>query len=421
MLNRCFMGDTREGMLRFIQEGHRVQTVVTSPPYWALRDYGVEGQLGLEQTPSEYLRSMVGVFRLVRELMADDGTLWLNMGDSYAGSRCGGDGDGTLEGSRDSQEQAKLAKRTQSRRRDNAEIPRSDVKVIGLKPKDMVGMPWRLAFALQEDGWYLRSDIIWSKPNPMPESVRDRPTKSHEYLFLLSKSERYFYDAEAIKEPTSDDTHARYARGRSENHKYADGGPGNQTIAKGFEHMRKPVGGWDTGPGNHSTIEHASPKYQGAGEEHRTKQGLAESERKFRPRVKDDEASARMGRGPGWRNNGVGFGHGYDENVKPRVKSEGTFNEETPHILALRNKRTVWSIPTEPFSEAHFATFPRALVEPCVLAGSRTGDIVFDPFMGSGTVGAVAASLGRSWLGCELNPDYGRMQEKRTAQAGLSL
>ena len=200
-----------------------VQCVVTSPPYWGLRDYGVEGQLGLEPTPELYIEHMVEVFREVRRVLRPDGVLFLNLGDSYAGSG-GGDGSGkqlTNKGSR-------------AEELEHWPVPG------GLKPKDLIGIPWRVALALQADGWWLRSDIIFFKSNPMPESVTDRPTRSHEYLFLLTKSARYYYDAEAIKEPSSPDTHARYARGWSETHKYADGGPGNQTIAKSFKHMRKP-------------------------------------------------------------------------------------------------------------------------------------------------------------------------------------
>jgi site-specific DNA-methyltransferase (cytosine-N4-specific) len=206
-----------------------------------------------------------------------------------------------------------------------------------LPSKNLVGIPWRVALALQADGWYLRSDIIWSKPNPMPESVTDRPTKSHEYLFLMSKNERYYYDNEAIKEPCADDTEARYERGRSDKHKWADGGPGNQTIAKSFDHMKK-IG---------------NKKRKSAGDK--------------------------------------------------------------------RNKRDVWVVPTQPFRGSHFATFPPALIEPCILAGSRPGDIVLDPFFGSGTTGQVAEQLGRQWIGCEIQRDYEPLQKKRTRQKGLVL
>jgi DNA modification methylase len=264
-------------MRDLIAQGTRVQMCVTSPPYWGLRDYGTAGQLGLESTPQEYVANMVEVFRLVRELLADDGVLWCNLGDSWS-------------------------------------------------DKQLMGIPWRLAFALQADGWYLRQDIIWSKPNPMPESVTDRCTKAHEYLFLLSKRATYYYDAAAIAEDRVA-THAEYQFGGL---KYIDDG---------------------THPGNQ--------------------------------------------------------GHQYA--AAPRVPKE------------YRNRRSVWTVTTQPYGEAHFATFPPALIEPCILAGSRTGDVVFDPFMGSGTTGEVAQRLGRQWLGCELNPAYEKLQKNRTAQLSLML
>lgn len=208
-----------------------VRCCVTSPPYWGLRDYGVPGQLGLEATPEEYVARMVAVFREVRRVLADDGTLWLNVGDTYAQSgspgwqgKNGQRADRRLTAVRDAVPQREVGRH----------VP------AGLKCKDLVGLPWLLAFALRAEGWWLRSEIIWAKQNVMPESVRDRPTKAHEQIFLLTKSARYFYNAAALAEPASPDTHARYARGRSNNHKWADGGPGDQTCAKTLEHMRKP-------------------------------------------------------------------------------------------------------------------------------------------------------------------------------------
>ena len=304
MVNRCLAGDCRDSMRRLVADGVRVQCAVTSPPYWGLRDYGVTGQLGLEPTIAEYIANMVEVFRLVRELLADDGVLWLNMGDSYAGGGRGGN-------------PADSPFRKQATNVGSLVAP-SPVP-DGLKPKDMCGIPWRLAFALQADGWWLRQDIVWSKPNPMPESVTDRCTKAHEYPFLLTKRERYYYDAEAIAEPSSGWNGSRFDDGK------------NEIVHSNVGRNRKPVG------------------------------------------------------------------------------------SET------RNKRSVWTVATQPYSEAHFATFPPALIEPCILAGSRSGDVVFDPFLGSGTVAKVAQRLGRQWLGCELNPDYVQMQKKRTAQAAMTL
>lgn len=199
-LNRCHFGDCLETMRR-MPDGI-VQTCVTSPPYFGLRDYGHDGQIGLEDTPTEFVAKLVEVFREVRRVLRDDGTLWLNLGDSYAGSRGGGapSESSTLAGNGHQGGGPKIKAMTASRRRDDQPIPRSDMRVDGLKPKDLMGIPWRVAFALQADGWYLRQDIIWHKPNPMPESIRDRCTKAHEYIFLLSKSERYYFDIGAIQE-----------------------------------------------------------------------------------------------------------------------------------------------------------------------------------------------------------------------------
>jgi len=292
-------------MRRWATEGVKAQMCVTSPPYFGLRDYGVEGQIGLEQTPDEYVAAMVEVFRCVRDVLADDGTLWLNIGDSYA--RTGGTdrkvSDTAQVGStRNTLEQ--MSDRT------------SNASAMGLKHKDLIGIPWMLAFALRADGWYLRQDIIWHKPNPMPESVRDRCTKAHEYIFLLSKSEKYYFDSEAMKEPAD---------------------PKNHRDSRGIRR---------TAPGS---TDHT-----------------------------------------GFKN-----GRHYE----------------------TRNRRSVWSVATRPYKGAHFATFPPALIEPCILAGSRPGDTVLDPFMGSGTTAAVALQHGRKYLGCELNPEYGALQQERIARA----
>lgn len=440
MLNSCYIGDMRDGLRQFSDAGHRAQVCVTSPPYWGLRDYGIEanvwgglhdcehvwgdeitihkggpsgetsgltnrgahqarskianiqaaqfcqcgawlGTLGLEPDFRMYIDHIVEVMELVRQVLADDGTLWLNLGDSYANDgKWGGETGG---------KQAYLGEANRKR------VGRQKRKT-GLKPKDLCLMPARVAIALQEAGWWVRQDIIWSKPNPMPESVTDRCTKTHEYLFLLSKSARYYYDADAIKEPASEDTHARYARGRTDSHKWADGGPGNQTIAKGFEHMcQKPVSGWDTGFGSHSTIEHnPAPK-----DEARRDQGRRDS--------------TKFGRGTGWRRKLAEAGSG--------IKNNDSFDEAMAIMPEWRNKRSVWTVTSEPYPEAHFATFPCKLIEPCILAGSRPGDIVLDPFMGSGTTAQVAEALGRRWYGCEINPEYEALQRDRLRQQHLSF
>ena len=318
----------REGhvldVLASLQDGS-AQCCVTSPPYWGLRDYGVPPQawpevtfspmpglppltiqadtvcLGLEPDPWAFVGHMVALFREVRRVLANDGALWLNLGDSYAAT-------GKSGGGAQGQRWEACGADTQGPRGGKWSPPPD-----GLKPKDMVGIPWRVAFALQADGWYLRSDCIWAKSNPMPESVRDRPTKAHEYVFLLSKSERYFYDAEAVRES-------------------------------------------DCG----------RPSGNGFVREHRLSMG----------------------------------GRGREEQWEPG---------------AGRNRRTVWSINTQPFPGAHFAVFPEALPEVCIKAGSRPGDTVLDPFNGAGTTGLVAAKLGRDYVGIELSPRYAAMARERIA------
>jgi DNA modification methylase len=345
MTVQIIQGDCRD-VLKTLPDAS-VNCCVTSPPYWGLRDYGCDGQLGLERTPEEYVAKMVEVFRDVRRVLRDDGTLWLNLGDSYAtgagnvGERPGGGAQG-----------------------DNwqgAMTSPNRMPIHGLKPKDLVGIPWRVAFALQADGWYLRQDIIWHKPNPMPESVQDRCTKAHEYIFLLAKSERYFYDADAIAEPVKMDTVPRYERGRSTTHKWADGGPGDQTIAKSFDHMKV------SGRGGRNA-------FRGQGHFRDGENG---------PANRDGRDMKDVGAGP------------------------------------TRNKRSVWTIPTKPFKGAHFATFPLALVRPCILAGCPQGGTVLDPFGGSGTTGAVAEEEGRNSILVELNPAYVALAERRTEQRGL--
>lgn len=303
-----YRGDCLQSLREMADES--VRTCVTSPPYFGLRDYGMPGQLGLEATPDGFVAAMVSVFREVRRVLRDDGTLWLNLGDSYStGLKWGGSTSGKAAAGVHG---AVGGGRAKARH--------------GIPDKNLIGIPWRLAFALQADGWILRQDIIWSKPNPMPESVRDRCTKAHEYLFLLSKSPRYYFDIEAMKEPAV----------------------GN---AKGAAATFKRNG---------SKREQCLP--------------------------------------------GQSYGtHRPDrENV--------AYNE-------TRNRRDVWTVSTKPFKGAHFATFPVDLIEPCILAGSKVGDIVLDPFMGAGTTGVAAVKNGRRWVGCELNPEYADMAELRIARA----
>lgn len=360
-MNKCFFGDCRDVMRNLIKEGVKVQCIVTSPPYWGLRSYGIgqkNGELGLEATPQEYVERMVEVFRLVRELLADDGVLWLNLGDSYANDGKWGGETGGKQAYLDDNNRKRVGR---------------EKRVTGLKPKDLVGIPWRVAFALQADGWYLRQDIIWHKPNPMPESVTDRCTKSHEYLFLLSKSERYYFDNEAIKEDCTQNEMANGFRGGAYcNNETFDNAVGGKRKSRG---NYKTPDGWDTSKGEGSARD------------------------TFKRR--DSKRAAVI---PG--------------------QSVGTHRpdrDESEWDTAKRNKRSVWTVATRPYKEAHFATFPPALIEPCILAGSRPGDIVFDPFFGSGTTGEVAERLSRRWIGAELNPAYEPLQKRRTAQTGMVL
>jgi len=343
-MNQIFLGDCRDSMRQLINDGVKVQCIVSSPPYWGLRDYGCHGQIGLEPTFSEFLAQLVEVFELCRQLLTDDGTLWLNMGDSYAGSwgSQGRQGHGEMTSrSIVSARQIASAARRSNKTGSPERLPQN------IKPKDMIGQPWRLAFALQDAGWWLRQDIIWSKPNPMPESVRDRCTKSHEYLFLLTKSDRYYFDQDAIRETAGS---GREPRGVGFGH-------GTDADTRQRARVRSPAN-WKTGAGAHGAI-HAD---------------------------------------------------GRERSV--------TYNEAD---VETRNKRSVWTVATQPYPDAHFATFPEALVEPCILAGSRPGDLVFDPFMGSGTVAQVAQRMGRRWLGCELNPEYVALINQRTQQLGMAL
>lgn len=300
-------GDCRDVMKRL--EASSVHTIVTSPPYFGLRDYGVDGQIGLEPTPDAYVAEMVAVFREVRRVLRDDGTLWLNLGDSYStdakwGGSTGGKHVAALHG--------------------DGGGGRNKTK-SGLPDKNLLGIPWRVAFALQADGWYLRQDIIWAKPNPMPESVTDRCTKAHEYLFLLSKSPRYRFDADAVAEAAMQ--------------------PVGEAALTG-QH-KADAGGFTTNGHGNSTL------------------------------------GSNAGR-------------------------------------STRNRRSVWTVATQPFSEAHFATFPPALIEPCILAGCPEGGTVLDPFGGAGTTGMVADRLGRHSVLIELNPAYIEIARRRiAADAGM--
>lgn len=285
-----------------------VQCVVTSPPYWGLRDYGADGQIGLEESPSVFIENLCKVFDEIWRVLKDDGTLWVNLGDSYAGSGKGSPGN--------------FGKHAPSGSARHLEHKHSGIVPDGLKAKDLVGIPWRFAFAMQDRGWYLRQDIIWHKPNPMPESVTDRCTKSHEYIFLLSKKPKYYFNNEPIREPIK---------------------------------------------------ETNSGKINGV--------------------------RARTASGP--------LGGENQNNMETRIYSE----------IKGANKRSVWAVTTKPYKEAHFATYPPDLIEPCILAGSKEGDLVLDPFSGSGTTGEVALRHNRHYIGLELNPEYAEISRKRISEA----
>lgn len=367
-----------------------VQCCVTSPPYWGLRDYGVaasvwggskdclhrwgevgrlhrggrsgdspatngrkarverdktrdritgafcqdcdawRGSLGLEPTPELFIEHMVLVFREVRRVLRNDGTLWLNIGDSYTDSGRGADTGSTLSGTRHNQAESRKTRVRETSR-------------TGLAPKNLVGIPWMLAFALRADGWILRSDIIWHKPNPMPEAVKDRPTKAHEYMFLLSKSPRYYYDQESTLEPVSANTHARVSQDVA--------GQIGSKPANGGSRADRPM-------------KAVGRKRQVAGE---------------------------------------------------GIKANDDFHDSTALLVSRRNKRSVWTVTTCGYREAHFATFPPKLIEPCILAGAPRGGVVLDPFSGAGTTGLVCSRLDRDYIGIELKPEYAAMARRRIA------
>lgn len=299
-MSRIICADALDGLKTI--ESESVDMCVTSPPYYGLRDYGVNGQIGIEQTPEAYIARLTEIFSEVRRVLKKDGTLWVNIGDSYAGS---GKGPMTISANGKNKDVFDMTNRIY-------EVP----KVWeGIKPKDLIGIPWMLAFSLRNSGWYLRSDIIWHKLNCLPERVKDRPTKTYEHIFLLSKSPKYYYDYKAIQEPLKQVSKERYKRGRSDHSKYS-----NETTLQGINRQ-------------HENFSEFDQEY--------------------------------------------------------------------------RRKRDVWEVSTNTYKmDEHFAMYPEKLVEPCVLAGSRVGGIVLDPFFGSGTTGAVAKRLGREYIGIDINSRY---------------
>lgn len=358
-IDNIHIGDARAVMRLMIADGVKVQCIVSSPPYWGLRDYSQRGQYGLERTWVRHLARARGTWRIARELLADTGTLWLNYGDSHYSNRGNGGVGYTskLNGKRSQEEFRKASRNMKSRiRSPDIEGPNRYYRQPGLKDKDLVMMPSRVAIALQEDGWWLRDDIIWHKSNPMPGSYKDRPTSTYEHLFLLSKKKRYYYDCAAIAEEASPDTHARVAKEAAR-----DAAAGVNPKAQRF---RKDVAGWKHGAGTqHTAKDHA-----------RVDQGLKDG--------------TKFGRGAGWRNR-------QNSSMAAAISKV---------VVPKRNARNVWKMPTDAFKGPHFATFPRELVRRCILAGSKPGDTIFDPFMGTGTTAEVALSLGRHFIGIDLDP-----------------
>jgi DNA modification methylase len=452
-LNRCHIGDVRAVLRQMIAAGVKVNCIVTSPPYWGLRSYLPEGhaekvhELGSEPTLAEFLANMTEVFNLAREVLADDGTAWVNMGESYAGSWGAQSavpvGEGTMR-----------ARQMAGYQRKNSHAG-SLSRTPGLKPKDLVGQAWRLAFALQDGtcrcsacgqvgaasqwprhnglavcidclmsqrldakvlphspGWWLRQDIVWHKPNPMPESIRDRCTKAHEYLFLLAKSERYYYDFEAMQEPVNGGAKPRGSLELSNLKR-----PG---FGHGYDEQAKPryktPDGWATHAGAHGSFHRdgrekiqytAVGQRQGPPGNPSPKAALATS---GNDGAFVDGKDARMGRGAGWR----------ERERKLAEADSGTKNNDSMDAALLdmrttRNRRSVWTIPSAPYKGSHFATFPPALVEPCILAGCPAGGTVLDIFMGSGTTAQVAQRLGRNWIGIDLDERNLALQAGRIA------
>lgn len=349
-----------------------VQTIVTSPPYWGLRDYGIQastwpdgwvGCLGLEPTPEMFVDHVVMVFNEAKRVLKNDGTLWLNMGDTYS-SNAGGYDD---NGSRGKTSHPRIGKGTMAAVVKN----RSRTPTTGLRAKNLIGIPWRCAFALQAAGWNLRCDIIWHKPNPMPESCKDRPTKAHEYIFLFSKSRRYYYDYKAIREPVTGNAHAR-------------GHGVNPKAGNGAE--RRPSGWSDAKNGHKTALGWASANQQGRGKKHG---------KNSRMNVTRDVEHA------------------------TRPKQNASFSAAVSGLVSERNKRSVWTVPTFAFEEAHYATFPPELIRPCIRAGAPKGAVVLDPFLGSGTTAMVAIEEGREAVGIEKSPENVAMAHRRCTASKL--
>lgn len=358
-LNHIYQGDALAVLQTLPDEC--VNCCVTSPPYYGLRDYGRVEQIGLEDSPELFIKNLVDVFREVRRVLKNDGTAWINIGDSYATNS------GSYNSSAATGKSSYISKNTEG-----SILKRSRV-INGLKSKDLIGIPWMLAFALRADGWYLRQDIIWHKPNPMPESVTDRCTKAHEYIFLLSKSAKYYFDQDAIRTPVKDGTVLRLMQ-------QVDKQAGSNRVPGKTNGSMKAVG-----PGR-------------------------------LPRNGVDVRGGNQGSDAGIK----AYSHRGNGDKKLTGHS-GNFDKDGNLIGdGMANKKSVWSITTKPFKEAHFATFPEELPVDPIKAGCPEGGTVLDPFFGAGTTGLVARKLNRNFIGIELNPDYIKMADKRIRkQIGL--
>jgi len=416
-LNKVYLGDALETIKTFPDES--IDCVVTSPPYYALRDYGIDGQIGLEETPEAYIQKLVDLFREIRRVLKDDGTIWVNIGDSYNGYKANANAStfdspfvgGDMAGAHPARKSG------------------FGLEANNLKPKDLIGIPWMLAFALRADGWYLRQDIIWHKPNPMPESVTDRCTKSHEYIFLLSKSQKYYFDYEAIQEEAVTQIDPRI---------------GNRVE---YDGMRK----GQEGTGNRAFVslkvkEPRTKNCQYDGQRPNSFHIMREFGQEWQPQVKikghqmggrkygesdDPHHQTKSGKdympqmrwGSGTKKERTHEqGYSQAENGGHRDNSGGFDCEMSIRDgVVVRNKRDVWTVNVRPNKEAHFATYPQTLITPCILAGCKTGGVVLDPFMGSGTTGIVARKLNRNFVGCELNPEYQKMAERRIFNEGENL
>lgn len=363
-INKIYQQDCLVGLKNLPE--NCIDCCVTSPPYYGLRDYGTPEQIGLEETPDQFVAKLVDVFTEVRRVLKPEGTLWLNLGDSYAGSWGNSGGKNRGNGSQREIVNGSIIKDQDIRNGFFVPSAKYGFKDLFIKPKDLIGIPWMVAFALRSSGWYLRQDIIWHKPNPMPESVTDRCTKSHEYIFLMSKSQKYYYDIDAIRTPVKDSTVQRMMQ-QIEDQKGSERIPGKTNGSmKAVGPGRKPRTGVDTNGGNQaSEIGIKAYSHRGTGDKKLT-------------------------------------GHSGNFDATGNIIGDG-----------MANKKSVWTVTTKPFSEAHFATFPQDLIVDCIKAGCQEGGVVLDPFMGAGTTAVVARKLNRNYIGYELNAEYIRIAETR--------